>query len=410
MSVLKSRETVLAALDIGTSKVAALVAKRSPGGQLELLGAGVVKSEGVRTGAVNNITQASSCIREALKEAEQTGGVRIRTVAAGIAGSEMVGRQVEVELLLGEKSREITVRDLARLSEKIEGSNISTDEILLHVEPQEYVIDGRTSTADPVGMWGNRLQLEALVITASVSAVNNIRRCIRLGGAEVGELILEPLASAEAVLDDDERLLGTGLLDLGGGTSDLALFQRGAIRTSFVIPLGGDLVTRDLAMVLRAPLQASEELKKNVGLTGQSDQQPELLHVGGVGEAEGKDVPGSLVSEIIKARMEEILGFAAKVFAERSFREPLAGGVVLTGGTSKMKGLEDLASKLLRMPVRCGRTNGITGDDDIVRSPAHSTGVGLLLRVAQMSSGDGRQKRHHDRLWHLIKEGWKALG
>lgn len=401
---------MVAALDIGTSKVAAFVAKTDLDGEMELLGAGVVKSEGVRTGAVNNITQASSCIREALQEAEQTSGLRIRTVAAGIAGSEMVGRQVEVELPLGEKSREISVRDLTRLSEKIQGSNISADEILLHVEPQEYMIDGRTATADPVGMWGNRLELEALVVTASVSAVNNIRRCIRLGGAETGELILEPLASAEAVLDDDERLLGTGILDLGGGTSDLALFQRGAIRTSFVIPLGGDLVTRDLAMVLRAPMQAAEELKQNVGLTGQHDEHPETLHVGGVGEAEGKEVPGSLVSEIIRARMEEILGFAAKIFAEKSFREPLAGGVVLTGGTSKMKGLEELASKLLKMPVRCGRAHGIKGDDSVVGSPEHATGMGILLRVADMASGGGGSKRPHDGLWHMIKQGWKALG
>jgi len=221
---------------------------------------------------------------------------------------------------------------------------------------------------------------------------------------------LEPLASADAVLDEDERFLGTGLLDMGGGTSDVALFQRGSIRSSAVIPLGGDLVTRDLAVVLRAPMKAAEELKQTVGLKGSMDQEIETVRLDGVGDTEFRDVPSSLVSDIIKARMEEILESAARVFAEKSFRELLTGGVVLTGGTSKMKGLEDLASNILKMPVRCGNAKDVRGDDAVITCPEHATGMGLLIRVADRMQRNGELIRYRRGLLQWIKDAWKELG
>ncbi len=410
MRLFGPRIEVFSALDIGTSKVAAFVARIDDEDWVELLGVGVVKSEGVRTGAVNNVRKAADCIREAIAEAEMSSGVTIQSVATGIAGREMQSRAVETELVLGEKSREIGQKDLIRLTQRIEGSSVSDEEVLLHVEPQQYIIDGRTSTIDPVGMWGNRLALHALVVNASKSVVNNLRRCVKMGGADVGDLVLEPLASADAVLDEDERFLGTGLLDMGGGTSDVALFQRGSIRSSAVIPLGGDLVTRDLAVVLRAPMRAAEELKQAVGLKGVLDQENETIRLDAVGDAEFRDVPSSLVSEIIKARMQEILESAAKVFAEKSFREPLAGGVVLTGGTSKMKGLEDLASNILKMPVRCGSAKDVRGDDAVITCPEHATGMGLLIRVADRMQRDGELAQDRRGLLKWIKDAWKELG
>lgn len=401
-----------AALDLGTSKVACLVGRLDGREGLEVIGMGVVTSEGMRSGAVSSVGVASECIRASIAEAEASSGVRVRSVVTGIAGGEVKSRPFQSELVLGERSREVVGRDIVRLREKIRSSTISGGEILLHIEPQEYVIDGRTVSVDPVGMWGNRLELYSLVVTASLAGVSNLRRSIQLAGCATTDLVLEPLASADAVFDDDERMLGAALIDLGGGTSDVALFQRGAIRSSIVISVGGGLVTRDLAMVLRAPMAAAEDLKVRVGLVNHSlGDEDETVEVPGIGDTASRTVPVSLVSEIIRARVEEILEQVAAVLEAKTFREPLAGGIVLTGGASKMKGLLPLAQRILRMPTRCGYPRKVTGAPELLGSPEHATGVGLLWRASSFSQASGTQPHPaRPRFLHWLKERWREMG
>ncbi|MBN1423882.1 cell division protein FtsA [Candidatus Fermentibacteria bacterium] len=401
-----------AALDVGTSKVACFVGRCDGRDGIEVLGMGVVPSEGMRSGAVSSVGVAAECIRASIAEAEASSNARVRSVVAGIAGGEVKSRPFQSELALGERSREIVPRDIIRLREKIRASTISGDEVLLHIEPQEYVIDGRTVSANPLGMWGIRIELNSLVVTASLAWVNNLRRSIQLAGVATTDLVLEPLASADAVFDDDERMLGAALIDMGGGTSDVALFQRGAIRSSVVISLGGELVTRDLAMVLRAPMSAAEDLKVRVGLvhTALGDEE-ETVEVAGIGETPTRTIPVSLVGEIIRARIEEILEQVAAVLDAKTFREPLAGGIVLTGGASKMKGLLPLAQRILRMPTRCGYPRRVTGVPELLGSPEHATGMGLLRRASTLyqNSGSGAGSSVPN-VWHWLKERWKELG
>ncbi len=410
MAVRRARGT-FASLDIGTSKVAAFVGQLVEEDEVEVLGMGVVPSEGVRTGAVNMVRDAAECVRASLAEAEATSGVRVKHVVVGIAGGEVSCRTLHSgDLVLGDRSREVLTGDVARLHDRVRAGALSEDEVLLHVEPQEYLLDGRTVTSDPVGMWGIRVAMRALVVTGSSAAVHNLRTCVQMAGAQVSELVLEPLASAEAVLGPDERDLGTALVDLGGGTSDVALFQRGAIRSSAVIGLGGELVTRDLALVLGTTREAAEELKRTVGLAPRDPgEDEETVEVPGLGDAPPRRVSASLVSEIIRARVEEILEEVSTVLQERAFQEPLAGGVVLTGGASKLEGLVPLARRLLRMPTRCGYPRRVLGPPELLASPEHATGLGLLRRAAASGQGSGPGPRRLG-LWNWLKERWKELG
>lgn len=412
MSVFRGRSGTFAAVDVGTSKVASFVGRLGDNGDTELLGMGVVQSAGLRTGAVSSVGSAADTVRASIREAEASSGERVRGVVVGIAGGEVKSRPFAGELVLGERSREILAKDVVRLREKIRNANITDDEVLLHIEPQEYIIDGRTLSADPVGMWGIRLELRSLVVTASLAAVNNLRRSIEMAGAEMVDLVLEPLASADAVFNSDERLLGAALVDLGAGTSDVAVFQRGAIRSSVVINLGGELVTKDLAMVLRSPLDAAEELKRQVGILHQApSEEGETRDVAGIGESGVRRVPVSLISDIIRARVEEILEQVASVIEVKAFPEPLAGGVILTGGASKMKGLLPLAQKMLRVPTRCGYPRGMSGAPSLLGSPEHATGLGLLMRAATLSrSPASRSRAGGTSVWNWIKERWKELG
>ncbi len=404
-----SKET-FAALDIGTSKVASFVGMQTDEGVVELIGAGVVPSDGVRGGAVSNVRDASDSIRESLAEAEKSSGTTIRSVVVGIAGTDVNSKEANISQGFGERGREIQAGDVSKLRDRAR-AGLSEDEIALHVEPQEYVIDGRISTTDPIGMWGIKLDFYALVITASVAAVNNLRRCVRLAGAEATELVLEPVASAEAVLDSDEKLLGTAVLDLGGGTSDLAIYQRGALRATAPISMGGEAVTTDLAKVLGAPMHVAENLKISLGLSGAAAAEGlESIEVTPIGGGAVHDVPATLVSDVIRARLEEILEAAARALEAKRFREPLAGGVVLTGGTSRIKGLEELAERFFRVRTRCGTVRDIRGDRGIVLSPEHATGMGLLLRAAVSGRTVRRTGSTPGRIWAWIRERWNDLG
>jgi len=398
---------VYSAVDIGTSKIATLVARINEEGSIELLGTGVVPSGGVRSGAINNVHEASERIRRSIEEAERTSEIRVKSVIVGIAGRDVESKEIRISQGFGERGREILASDIEKLEERARNS-LSEEEIALHIEPQQYLIDGRISTENPMGMWGIKLDYHALVITASIAAVNNLKRCVHLAGAEISQFVLEPVASAEAVLDRDERLLGVAVLDMGGGTSDLAIYQRGSLRATVPINMGGEAVTMDLAKVLGAPLGVAEQLKLTYGLSGGHDG--ETIQVYKIGGDTASDVPIALVNDVIRARMEEILEVAAKALEIKRFREPLAGGIVVTGGTARMTQICELASRHFKVRVRRGEVRDVRGDTDIIHAPEHATGLGLIIRAAASVTNSNDRNVNVRRLWKWIRNRWKDFG
>lgn len=364
-------------------------------------------SGGVRSGAINNVHEASERIRRSIEEAERTSEIKVKSVIVGIAGRDVESKEIRISQGFGERGREILASDIEKLEERARNS-LSEEEIALHIEPQQYLIDGRISTENPMGMWGIKLDYHALVITASIAAVNNLKRCVHLAGAEISQFVLEPVASAEAVLDRDERLLGVAVLDMGGGTSDLAIYQRGSLRATVPINMGGEAVTMDLAKVLGAPLGVAEQLKLTYGLSGGHDG--ETIQVYKIGGDTASDVPIALVNDVIRARMEEILEVAAKALEIKRFREPLAGGIVVTGGTARMTQICELASRHFKVRVRRGEVRDVRGDTDIIHAPEHATGLGLIIRAAASVTNSNDQNVNVRRLWKWIRNRWKDFG
>jgi len=398
---------VYTAVDIGTSKIATLVGRINEEGSIELLGAGVVPSGGVRSGAINNVHEAAERIHRSIEDAERTSEIKINSVIVGIAGRDVESKEIRISQGFGERGREILSSDIDKLEERAR-NGLSEEEIALHIEPQQYLIDGRISTENPVGMWGIKLDFHALVITASVAAVNNLKRCVRLAGADISQFVLEPVASAEAVLDRDERLLGAAVLDMGGGTSDLAIYQRGSLRATVPIEMGGEAVTMDLAKVLGTPLGVAEQLKLTYGLGGGTNG--ETIQVYKIGGDTASDVPIALINDVIRARMEEILETAAKALEIKRFREPLAGGIVVTGGTARMTQLCELATRHFKVRVRRGQVRDVRGDAEIIHAPEHATGLGLIIRAANSDTSSDDRDLTFRRLWKWVRNRWKDFG
>ncbi|GGX27564.1 cell division protein FtsA [Pigmentiphaga litoralis] len=377
-----TRETkdLIVALDIGTSKVVAVVAEMQPEGRFEVLGLGQHESRGMRKGVVVNIETTVNSIQRALEEAELMADCKIRDVFTGIAGSHI--RSFNSSGMVAIKDKEVTAADVARVIETAKAINIPTDQQVLHVLTQEFIVDGQEDIREPIGMSGIRLEVRVHIVTGAVSAAQNIVKCVRRCGLEVQDLILQPLASSLACLTTDEKELGVVLVDIGGGTTDIAIFTGGAIRHTAVIPIAGDQITGDIAAALRTPTPDAEEIKLRYGVAKQVLASPdERIEVPGLGDRGPRQLSRQALGAVIEPRVEELFTFVQQVVRESGYDELLSSGIVLTGGTSQMPGVVELAEDIFLKPVRLGVPEYTGSLADVVRSPRFSTVMGLLAEA-----------------------------
>ncbi|NTV93813.1 MAG: cell division protein FtsA [Thiobacillus sp.] len=378
MSKMRENKDLIVGLDIGTSKIVAMVAEVPPEGGINILGMGVAQSRGLKKGVVVNIEATVSAIQRALEDAELMANCKIGQVYTGIAGSHI--RSLNSHGMVPIRDREVTQNDIDRVVETARAVNISTDQQILHVLPQEFIIDGQEGVREPLGMSGVRLEVKVHIVTGAVSAAQNIVKCVRRCGLEVKDLILQPLASSLAVLNEDEKDLGVALVDIGGGTTDLAVFTRGAIQHTAVLPIAGDQITNDIAMTLRTPTREAEDLKIQHGIAlRQLADAREMIEVPGIGERGARMLSKQLLSEVIEPRVEELYSLVQAELRRSGFEEQISSGIVLTGGSSLMKGMVELAEEVFHVPVRVGVPEYVGGLSERVRSPAYATGVGLLM-------------------------------
>jgi cell division protein FtsA len=382
----KPANNLIVGLDIGTSKVVAIVGEITVEGDIDIIGIGTQPSRGLKKGVVVNIESTVQSIQRAVEEAELMAGCQIRSVYAGIAGSHI--RSINSHGIVAIKEKEVTAADVARVIDAAKAVAIPADQRILHVLPQEFVIDNSEGIRDPISMSGVRLEAKVHLVTGAMSAAQNIIKCVRRCGLEVDDIILEQLASSAAVLTEDEKELGVCLVDIGGGTTDIAVFSDGAIRHTAVIPIAGDQVTNDIAVALRTPTQYANDLKiKYACALRQLAAEDETIEVPSVGDREPRRLARQTLAEVVEPRYEELLSLVQAELRRSGFEEICAAGVVLTGGSAKMEGAIELAEEIFHMPVRLGYPQHISGLVDVVRNPIHSTGVGLLLFGNRQQSG-----------------------
>jgi cell division protein FtsA len=373
---------MIVGLDIGTSKVVAIVGEIGPEGQIEIIGIGSHPSKGMKKGVVVNIESTVQSIQRAVEEAELMAGCQIHSVYVGIAGSHI--RSLNSHGIVAIKDREVYAHDLERVIDAAQAVAIPADQKILHILPQEYVIDNQEGIKEPLGMSGVRLEAKVHLVTCAVNAAQNIEKCIRRCGLEVEEIILEQLASSYSVLTDDERELGVCLVDIGGGTTDIAIFTDGSIRHTGVIPIAGDQVTNDIAMALRTPTQHAEEIKIRYACAlTQLAGADETIKVPSVGDRAPRDLSRQALAEVVEPRYDELFTLVQAELRRSGYEDQVPAGVVLSGGTSKMEGVVELAEEIFHMPVRVGYPQSVKGLNDIVRNPIYATSVGLLLYGAE---------------------------
>jgi len=374
----KSEMNLIVGLDIGTSKVVAIVGEIKADDEIEIIGIGSHPSRGLKKGVVVNIESTVQSLQRAVEEAELMAGCEIQSVFAGIAGSHI--RSLNSHGIVAIKDQEVTHGDMERVIDAARAVAIPADQKILHILPQEFVIDEQDGIREPVGMSGVRLEARVHMVTGAVSAAQNIVKCVRRCGLEVDDLILEQLSSANAVLSEDEKELGVCLVDIGGGTTDIAIYTEGAIRHTAVIPIAGDQVTNDIAVALRTPTQHAEDIKiKYACALTQLASENETIEVPSIGNRPSRRLSRQTLAEVVEPRYEELLLLIQAELRRSGFENLIAGGVVLTGGSSKMEGLIELAEEVFHMPVRLGIPQYVTGLADVVRNPIYATGVGLLL-------------------------------
>jgi cell division protein FtsA len=388
----KDYKDLVVGLDIGTAKVMAVVAEVMPGGELKLAGLGVAPSHGLKRGVVVNIDATVQSIQQALKEAELMADCKITRVYTGITGSHIRG--INSSGMVAVKDKEVTPADVARVVETARAINISTDQKLLLVEPQEFVIDGQ-DVKEPIGMSGIRLEAKVHIVTGAQSAAENIVKCVRRCGLEVEQLMLNPLASSQAVLSQDERELGVALVDIGAGTTDVAIFTGGAIRHTAVIPIAGDLITSDIAMALRTPTKDAEDIKVDSGYAKQLLADPEQqVEVPGLGDRGPRMLSRQALAGVIEPRVEEIFSLVQQVIRESGYEEVLSSGVVITGGSAVMPGMVELGEDIFLKPVRRGIPRYRGALADMVAQPRAATVMGQLeeARLARLRGFKVAQK------------------
>ena len=407
MSKVKENKNLIVGLDIGTSKIAVIVAEVKPEGGFDIIGMGSHPSRGLKKGVVVNIETTVNAIQRALEEAELMADCKIRDVYTGIAGSHI--RSFNSQGMVAIKDKEVAQMDIDRVIETAKAVQIPNDQQILHILNQEFIIDGQEDVREPLGMSGVRLEVKVHIVTGAVSAAQNIIKCVRRCGLEVRDLILQPLASAMAVVSDDEKDLGVCLVDMGGGTTDMAVFTHGSIRHTAVIPIAGDQITNDIAMALRTPTKDADDIKIKHGcaLSQLADPQ-EMIEVPGVGDRESRQLSRKTLAEVIEPRVEELYSLVQSELRRSGYEELLSSGIVITGGSSAMRGMVELGEEIFHMPVRIGQPHYSGGLAEVVRNPRYSTAVGLLLagmhqhrqqQIARMQIGSFQQVLERMKSW-----------
>jgi cell division protein FtsA len=396
-------------LDIGTTKVCAVIVKEEPGGKLNVVGIGSAPSHGLRKGVVVNIEQTVQSVQLALNEAEHMAGVEVESVYVGIAGDHIRSLNSKGVVGVAHDDHEITKNDVERAISAARALALPMDREILHVIPQEFIVDDQDGIPDPIGLSGVRLEVEVHLVTAAITSAQNIVKSVQRAGYNVGEIVLEPLASSLAVLDDDERNLGISLIDLGGGTSDIAMFFEGHIRHTSVVALGGQHVTNDIAIGLRTPPEQAEMIKIEHGCAvGDLVKNNETLTVAGVGGRIPRVISRKVLTDIIQPRMEEILNLTYQEMEKSDLLNLMATGAVITGGGAMLRGTIELAEKMWGMPVKLGLPKSLGGLTETVRNPIYSTAVGLTI-YAQNFGGGPHFKTKPEGLWEEVLERIKRF-
>ncbi|OYW35999.1 MAG: cell division protein FtsA [Hydrogenophilales bacterium 12-61-10] len=378
MSKPRDPKNLVVGLDIGTSKIVCIVAEIDEMGMLDIIGMGTHPSRGLRRGVVVNIEATVNAIQRALEEAELMADCKIREVFTGIAGSHI--KSFNSHGMYAIKDKEISQMDVDRVVDTARAVNIPTDQQILHTIPQEFIVDGQEDVRDPLGMSAVRLEVKVHIVTGAVSAAQNIIKCVRRCGIEVGDLVLQPLASAMAVLTEDEKELGVCLVDIGGGTTDIAVFTDGAIRHTAVIPVAGDQVNNDIAVALRTPPKEAEDIKIQYGCAlRQLADARDMIEVPGIGDRPPRTLSKQTLAEFIEPRMEELYSLVQAELRRSGFEELLSSGIVITGGSAGMQGMVELGEEVFHMPVRMGWPRYEGGLSDVMHNPRYATCMGLLL-------------------------------
>ncbi len=387
----KQDKNLIVGLDIGTSKVVALVGEIGEDGTVEVIGLGSHPSRGLKRGVVVNIDSTVQSIQRAVEEAEMMAGCEIKAVSAGISGGHV--RSLNSNGIVAIRDGEVTQSDKDRVLDAAKAVAIPSDQKILHVLAQEYIIDGQDGIREPIGMSGVRLEARVHIVTGAESAAQNIIKCVRRCGLNDDDLILQQVASSAAVLADDEKDLGVCLCDIGGGTTDIAVFVHGAIHHSAVIPIAGDQVTNDIAVALRTPTHHAEDLKLRYACAmPQLANVNETIEVPSVGDRAPRRLERQTLAEVVEPRYEELFGLVQAELKRSGFENMIAAGVVLTGGGSRMEGAIELAEEVFNMPVRLGIPQHVTGLVEVVRNPVYATGVGLLLEAARKAKAGPAQR------------------
>lgn len=374
----KDDKNMIVGLDIGTSKVVAMVGEVSHNHEIEVLGIGSHPSRGLKKGVVVNIESTVQSIQRAVDEAERMAACKIYSVYTGIAGSHI--RSLNSHGVTAIRNKEVAPEDVSRVIDAARVVAIPADQRILHILPREFIIDNQEGIQEPVGMSGVRLEAKVHMVTGAVSAAQNIIKCVRRCGLEVDDVILEQLASSRAVLTEDEKELGVCLVDIGGGTTDIAIFTNGAVSHTSVIPIAGDQVTNDIAVALRTPTQHAEEIKvKHACCLTQLANPDENIEVAGVGDRASRQLSRQTLVEVVEPRYEELFTLVQAELQRSGYENLIAAGVVLTGGSARMEGAVELAEEIFHMPVRLGLPHYVAGLPDVIRNPVYSTAVGLLL-------------------------------
>ena len=373
-------ENFLVACDIGTSKICVLVGEPTPAGTLDVIGKGSAANRGTRKGNIVNVDATIEAIKRAAEEAEIMGGVQIARSWVGVSGSNIRSFNSRGVVAVAGKDREITRDDVARVIDAARGVQIPADHEVIHVVPREFAVDGQDGVADPLGMVGARLEADVHVVTAPVAVTQNIVTCMNRAGIEVVQLVLEQFSAAEAVLTPDEKELGIALIDIGGGTTEVAVYQKGSIAHTVVVPIGGDHFTNDLAVVLRAPITDAERIKKKFGSALRSGVgEDEMVEVPMVGGRAPKLCPRTTLADILQPRAEELLGLVLEDLQRLGLDTEIRSGVVLTGGGAELEGIVEIAEAIFEGPVRRGIPSGVGGLVDVISRPEWATATGLLL-------------------------------
>lgn len=402
----RPNKDLIVGIDIGTSKVVAMVGEVTSNNKINVVGVGSHPSQGLKRGVVVNIESTVQSIQRAVEEAELMAGCQIDSAYTGIAGNHI--RSINSHGIVAIRDREVTQVDVDRVIDAAKAVAIPADQKILHILPQEFIIDNQNSIREPIGMSGVRLEAKVHIVTGAVSAAQNIVKCLKRCGLNANDVVLEQFASSHSILTDDEKELGVCMIDIGGGTTDIAIFTDGAIRHTAVIPIAGDQVTNDIAIALRTPARNAEDIKLKYACALQDlADTNHMVDIPTVGDRPGRHVSKRALAEVVEARYEELFNLVAAEIRRSGLEDLTAAGIVLTGGASNVEGAAELAERIFKMPVRIGTPQHVEGLSEVINNPLYATSVGLLLYAMQQRDGqrEGMSQSSLNGLWLRMK-GW----